>query len=493
MDAKTDEPNSGSDQRPQRRAARSLVLLVALCIALGTTVVGAPAAGESGPEGESPSLGFTDPRVILAVAVILASLLAIAFLSLAELSMVSVNRARLKRLAEDGDGRAQALQELFADEDSSYLSGIMTGIAVLIIILANATAWVVRSTGYAHLAPYATAAQIGVTLLVGEIIPKTMGAHQPERYALALAYAVRFVVRSLVFRATLKIMNAISRPVSRLFGVAAPHPRTRVSQEELEAMADVAEEEGVLEASEAQMIDGIISFRELTAREIMVSRMDVVAIEANCSIGEAADTIAREGKSRVPIYEADRDHIVGVLYANDVLARLYAGDAESSVGELARQPLAVPETMRIDRLFRELQQRSVHIAIVIDEHGGFDGIVTVEDILEEIVGGIHDEHDTEEELIIRLGADEWRVQASTPRHELEAELDIELPEGDFDTVAGFLATQTGSLPGPGERIVHQGFAFVVGQVNGPRIRTLTVKRLSAQEMRDEDNGDSGNG
>lgn len=434
----------------------------------------------SGSSASAP-LAWSHPQVVVALVAGLAALCVMSFLSLSELALVSVNRPRIRKLAEEHDRRAESLMVLFADEDASYLSGIMIAINVLVIVMANTTALVAILTGHASRGPWVAAIQIAVTLLVGEIIPKTLATHHAERYALLVARPIHWLVHSFAFRWGLAVVNAVSRPVRRLFGVAEMRGRVLISGEEIEALADVAEEEGVLEAEEAHMIDGIVAFRDLTTREIMVSRVDVVALPAECTVPEAVDSIAREGKSRIPVYEGDLDHVAGVLYANDLLAVYHEGRASGTVRELVRPAFAVPDTMRIDALFRELQRRRVHMALVIDEHGGVDGIVTIEDILEEIFGGISDEHDIEEDPVVELGPGEWRFLANTPRHEVETVLGIVLPDGEFDTIAGFMMTELHALPHTDERVDHEGYAFTVGEVEGPRVRTVLVRRLTAVE------------
>ncbi len=476
MDATTDEPNSPFARRPARHGRSVAVLLGAPLAAHALWAMG----DGSAPSTRAP-LDWSHPAVLVALAAGLAALCMMAFLSLSELALVSVSRPRVRKRAEEHDRRAELLMVLFADEDASYLSGIMIAINVLVIVVANTTALVAIRTGHGSHGPWIAAVQILVTLLVGEIIPKTLATHHAERYALLVAPPVHRLVHSLVFRWGLGVVNAVSRPVRRLFGVTELRGRVLVSSEEIEALADVAEEEGVLEAEEAHMIDGIVAFRDLTTREIMVSRVDVVALPADCSLPDAVDTITREGKSRIPVYEGDLDHVAGVLYANDLLAAYHEGRASGTVRELVRPAFAVPDTMRIDALFRELQRRRVHMALVIDEHGGVDGIVTIEDVLEEIFGGISDEHDTEEDPVVSMGPGEWRFLANTSRHEVETVLGIALPDGDFDTIAGFMMTELHALPHTGERVDHEGYAFVVGEVEGPRVRTVLVRRLSAVE------------
>jgi len=478
MDASTDEPHS---------TAHPVVIVATAVVAVALqTLVAEADPAQAGPE--STGLPVSDPWVLLAIGVFVCALAAAAFLSLAELALVSVNKVRIGRLAEEGHRRARALVELFADEDVSYLTGLLVAINVLIIIMANVTAWIVIRTGCDHLAVPAAALQIVVALMVAEIAPKTLASHDPERYALAVALPIRALVRSLPFRVGIGTVNAVSRPLRRALGVSELHRRTLITEEELEVMADVAEEEGVIEAEEGQMIDGIIAIGDRTAREVMVPRLDVIALEGSATVGEAADLISEEGKSRVPVYEGNHDNMIGVLYANDILAFLSQPDARDAtpVRELVRPAFSVPDTMYIDNVLKELQARKVHIALVFDEHGGFDGVVTIEDILEEIVGGIQDEHDDEAEGIVQTGDDEWLVQATTPRHELEAALGIELPDGEYDTTSGFVVTTLNTLPDPGEEILYGGYAFVVGETEGPRIKTVIVRRLSAAEAFDRD-------
>ncbi len=409
-------------------------------------------------------------------------LVGIAFCSLSEIALVSVNRSRIKKLAQEGNARAQVVRQMFEDPSVDYLSTLVVMINVFVLLLSNMMTWVWLHTGNEQYLKLATAGTIVLVLLFGEIMPKSYGAHSAEAIALRVGPWIARAARSLFARWVVGLVTLLTRPVLRLFRLdSVPGRRFAITAKELRVMTDMGQEEGVLEADEAQLLDSIISFTELTVREIMTPRVDVVAIEADQPLSEAIKLIAREGRSRIPVYEENLDNVIGILYANDILRAICQGRSEATIRELMRPPLRVPESKRIDELLRELQQKKVHLALVIDEHGGLDGVVTIEDILEEIVGEVVDEHDNEVAEIRQISEDTWMIAARAPRHDVEQALGIELPEGDFDTIGGFIIESLQTLPDPGQSVVHQGFKFEVASTEGPRIKQVRARRLSAEE------------
>jgi CBS domain containing-hemolysin-like protein len=220
----------------------------------------------------------------------------------------------------------------------------------------------------------------------------------------------------------------------------------------------------------------------------MVPRVDMVMVDASVPIAEAARIIAQSGKSRIAVHEEDDDEIIGILYATDVLRCFHAGDTEKTARDVAREPLLVPETKPVDDLFRELRQRRTHLALVIDEHGGVDGLVTMEDVLEEIVGDVRDEHDINEHPDIRqLDDGTYLVSGTTPRHEIEELLEIDLGDdnGEFDTIAGLLFLRADGLPEAGYYVDHGPFRFQVMSMDGPRIVEVRIASLAPSPSGEE--------
>jgi CBS domain containing-hemolysin-like protein len=303
----------------------------------------------------------------------------------------------------------------------------------------------------------------------GEAWPRALGS----RYARSLAIPAAF---------TLLALRGLFAPLRRLAARLSPRADGRaaplVDEAGLRTLVDAGEEGGAIEATEKEMIVSIFELHDTVVGEIMVPRPDMVAIPVTASLSEALNVILQAGYSRIPVYEGTIDHIVGVLYAKDLLRLLRDGIREASLRELLRPPYFVPEGKRIVGLLREMQQRRVHMAIVVDEYGGVAGLVTIEDILEEIVGEIQDEFDrSEEPLVLPLDERTYLFDGRVDLEEAERVLGVSLPSEGADTLAGYVYERLGRIPAAGEVFTDQGLEFRVEEVLGRRIRKLRVRRL----------------
>jgi CBS domain containing-hemolysin-like protein len=250
------------------------------------------------------------------------------------------------------------------------------------------------------------------------------------------------------------------------------------TEEELRGIAFDGDDGGVIEAEEREMIDNVLHLEATTARDIMVPRVDVVAVEERTPPREIVDTITGAGHSRLPVYRESIDRIVGVLYAKDLLPFVIGNTQELPLAKLVRPPYVVPESKRVDDLLTELRRNRVHIAVVADEYGGFAGLVTIEDILEEIVGEIQDEYDVEVELVERVGEGELIADGRLPLADVAEEFGLSLGEDDSGTVAGFVQRHLGRLPEEGDRFETAGLAVEVVAVEGRRVRRLRLLRVA---------------
>jgi CBS domain containing-hemolysin-like protein len=250
----------------------------------------------------------------------------------------------------------------------------------------------------------------------------------------------------------------------------------RFSEDNLHLLLKAGEEQGVIEADEKEMIASIVEFSTTRVREVMVPRVDIVAVDVETSLEEAARLMLEAGHSRVPVYRDNIDHIVGVLYAKDLLRCLIEGKVEVSIAEVVRPAYLVPETKNVDELLRELQQRKVHIAIVVDEYGGTAGLVTIEDLLEEIVGEIQDEFDVEEPSIEEISTSEFIFNARISLDEVSKRLHVEFPSEGGDTLGGFIYSQLGKVPAPGDAVSFGGVTLEVVSVEGQRIERVRARR-----------------
>jgi CBS domain containing-hemolysin-like protein len=253
-----------------------------------------------------------------------------------------------------------------------------------------------------------------------------------------------------------------------------------VAEEHLRDLIDVAASDDQLSVSRHAMLTAVFDLDDTVVREIMVPRPDMISVSAKSTLEEVVDVILQAGHSRIPVYGADRDEIDGVLYAKDVLALLHTGDSRPWT-ELLRPPLVVPELKSVEELLRELQLQQVHLAVVVDEYGATVGLITIEDILEELVGEIVDEYDHEVTLVEVLDDDRWRVDARLAVDDLAVLVDTKLPDDEWDTVGGLLFGMLGHIATPGERIAVDGVQLTAEQVRGRRISKVLVERCEVDE------------
>ena len=407
----------------------------------------------------------------LAIAVVL--ILVTAFFGAAEtaLSRMSLNRAL--KLVEARERGAERLVRLM--EEPARTLNILALLRIVLPVLSVAIVAVVLDHYLDDWLVVIVAAVGGAAaLFVGaEVAPKTLAVQRTEMVALRTARWVQLVARPLF-------------PITRLLiwagNVIAPGKGLKegpfVTEEEIREMIDVAESDEVIEESERAMIHSIFELGDTVVREIMVPRPDMVTVSVVDDLGTVLDTILRAGHSRIPVLGEDREQLLGVVYAKDVLRRLHTnGDEEGPWEDLMRLPTFVPELKPVDQLLREMQADKVHLAIVVDEYGATAGLVTIEDILEEIVGEIVDEYDREEKLIEQLGEDVWRLDARVPVDELNEMLGTDLPNEEWDTLGGLVFGLLGHVPSPGERVEVEGHRLTAERIRGRRIAKVLVKRL----------------
>ena len=430
-----------------------------------------------------------NPLELLIIAILI--LLNAVFVA-AEIALVTIRRTRVEQLVDEGRRGAERVRQLTL-QPGRFLAVIQLGITFIGFLAAayagtNITDGVARFLGGIQpIATYAgalalivvTALLSFVTIIFGELVPKTLALAHPERFALSLAGLVDLMGR--VLRPIVWALERVTNAVNRLLGVRDVD-HNQISTEELKLLIERGGEQGILEAEEEQMIHAVIELGERRVHEVMVPRTAIVALPATATLPDAIDRIIEQGHSRVPVYEASVDEVVGILYAKDLLPFLKdRTDARPSVRALLRTPVFVPESMSIDDLLHEFQRRKVHIASVLDEYGGTAGLVTIEDLLEEIVGEIQDEYDVHEEaMVVRLSDDEARVDGRAAVDDLAEIFDTELAledEDEYDTVGGLIYHRIGGVPSPGDQVDVDGLHLTVETTDGRRVgKVLVVRR-----------------
>lgn len=317
-----------------------------------------------------------------------------------------------------------------------------------------------------------------ITLTLGVLLPKKIAARIPEKWAFFCITPVYFVTKLLL--PFTGLVTATTNGILKLFGMNGKADEIDVTEEEIISMVNEGHEQGVIQASEAEMISNIFEMGEKEAQDIMTHRNNVVAIDADTSLKDAIAFMLEGKNSRYPVYEEDIDHIVGILHLKDAIRFHGSGDKqEISLRELEgllREPHFVPQTKNIDELFHEMQAEKLQMVIVVDEYGQTDGLVAMEDILEEIVGNIMDEYDVESEYIEEKGNDEYVIEGKTPLEELEERFDISFAEEEFDTLNGFLISKMDKIPEPDEQfdMDYKGYNFKLLSVEGKMIQSVLV-------------------
>ena len=409
------------------------------------------------------------------LALLLVTLVLAALAASAETALTSISRIKLRRLVDDGNRRAVIIQRLHQDPNK-YLTAILTLNTTAIIFSSTAASLIAQAHGLGDFWPELLIglADAFVVLVVAEITAKSL-ALSNMAYALAVAPIVDNATTAL--RLPIAGMSALARLLAPGRGkVRGPF----VTEEELKMLVTVGEEEGIIEEEEREMIHGVIEIGDMTVREVMVPRIDIIAVEVNKPVDVIVQLVLTHGHTRIPVYEETIDHIVGVAYAKDLL-RYSAGrgssvEKQGDLGKVMRKPYFVPENKNLSEFLHEMREHRVHMATVIDEHGQTAGVITIEDIIEEIVGPIRDEYDSlEEEELQFLAPNEALLDARVSLDDAREELGLYLRAEDVDSLGGFIYSQLGAIPHAGEVMDIEGATMTVVSVRGQRIGKVRVR------------------
>lgn len=410
------------------------------------------------------------------------------FLTAARSALANARRSDLRELAEKGNRQAHLAAAIA--EDSSrvlgtfHLANILTYFLLaslaISLFVPSTGAWLeARLGGINGLALSYLLVALGMALvayLISEMLPELLVHGNPDQWAMALAMPanVTLVLLSPVLWIATSLRRLLSTPLGSDHG--------SVTEEEIMTLVDAGEEEGSIQLGEKEMIYSIFQLDDTVAREIMIPRIDIVAVDVNTTLQQAREVIINAGHSRIPVYEESLDHIVGLVYAKDLIGVWHRGEHEVNLRSLLRPALFIPESKHVPDLLRELQNSKVHMAVVIDEYGGTAGLVTLEDIVEEIVGEIQDEYDVKEEVPFqRIGQDEYIFDAKINLDDFNHMMDMQLPDELSDTLGGFIYAELGKIPDPGETIQTGSVMLEVLSVEDRRIRKVRAKRIEREE------------
>ena len=325
------------------------------------------------------------------------------------------------------------------------------------------------------------------SLVLGELVPKRVAMYNPEKISFRIAGILTFV--AAVTKPFVKVLSLSVNAILRLIGIDPNSEPEEVTEEEIRMMVDVGGEKGVIEDTQKEMINNIFEFDDIDAGDIMTHRTDVSAVEINDPIQDVVEIAEKEGYSRIPVYEESLDKIIGIVYIKDLIG--YIGSSvpkQENLRKIMREPYFVPESMKCGMLFQEMTARRVQMAVVVDEYGGTAGIVTLEDLLESIVGNIQDEYDNEEEDFSVIDETTFTVDGTTPIDEVNEHVGVNLPEDEYDTIGGFVISLLGYLPNDGEmnELDYKNLHFTILNLEDKRIGKLKVEILPEEDEDDDD-------
>jgi putative hemolysin len=436
---------------------------------------------------------MTEPLVIVAAIVVM--LLGNGLFSGSEIAIISARRSKIDRLAEQGSRAARRVQEL-QDNMDRFLATVQIGVTVFGTLAGVLGGLLVsrylepyyEQTPLARFVPPALMASgvvgvgiVYVELVLGELVPKALALRYTER--IALMASAPFLMMFRWSRWLVDFLAASTHIVLRVFGVRETGPRTFVSEEEIKHIVKEGQRQGVLDQTEMEIIHSVFEFNDMPVRKVMVPRPKVFALDADTEPSQVGSKIVESGFSRIPAYEGSLDNVIGVVYVKDAL-RLLEKRQPVVIRKVLHPVHLVPETKKVGELLKELQKRRSHLAMVVDEHGSLSGLVTLEDLIEQIVGEIQDEYDWEERPIERLRDGSIVVEGTVPASQLRMEHGIPLPEGEFETVAGFMLERLGRVPKGGEVVQDGSHRFTVVDIEKNRISKVKIEK-TARPVHDE--------
>ena len=416
-----------------------------------------------------------------------------AFFAMSEIAIISLNDSKIEKMAENGHKKAKQIMRL-TENSSSFLSTIQIGVT-LAGFLTSASASQVFAQRLTDAVspilpdsiPVSLIHSISVVLITlimsyfslvfGELAPKRIAMQVPEKISFLAVGPLLFVAK--ITKPAVKLLSFSTNLVVRIFGFDPNSDEETVTEEEIRMMVDVGQEKGVIEDTQKEMIDNIFEFDDIDVSDIMTHRTDMYAVEANDSLQNVIDISVEQGYSRIPIYDDDPDNIIGIAYIKDLIQYIGKSLPENGLRSIMRKAYYVPESKKCGQLFKEMSESHVQMAIVVDEYGGTAGLVTLEDLLESIVGNIQDEYDNEDEEISRIDDATFTIDGTTDIEEVGDLIGVTFPEGDYDTLGGYIISRLGFLPSDGEMnsLEFENFRFTVLSVEDRRIGKVKVEIL----------------
>ena len=439
--------------------------------------------------------------------IVLAILILInAFFAATEIAFISLNDAKIEKQAKEGNKKAKQIKKMLR-EPSKFLATIQIGITLAGFLssafaadaFADDLAPMLQNLMPLGLAAWRNISIILITIILsyfslifGELVPKRLAMRNSEKIAFGTIGIIRAI--SIITAPFVKLLTASTNGVSKLFGISGTDEET-VTEEEIRMMVDVGEEKGSIKEEEKELINNVFEFNDKVVSEIMIHRKDIYAIDINSDIDNILKELDEYKYSRIPVYEENIDNIVGMLFIKDLLANVKKKE-KVKISKIIREPYFVSENKPIDELFRDLQKNKHQLAIVLDEYGGTAGLVTMEDIIEELVGNIFDEYDDEEKEFEKIDDNTFLISGSVSIHDLRKILGVEIPEGEYDTLSGYLIELLGRIPSDDEKpvIETKRVTYKIEDYEEKRILWVKACRNNVEEdvqevQEDEDKSD----
>lgn len=413
-----------------------------------------------------------------------------AFFAMSEIALITINDNKIRKMADNGDKQAKKIVKLISNS-SKFLATIQVGVTLSGFLTSASASQSFSKNVMAALSflPFSksfiealstfiiTVILSYFSLVLGELVPKKIAMQRAEVISFKVAGILNKIAN--VFDPFIRFLSASTNLVVKMLGFNPNASEETVTEEEILMMVDVGNEKGVIEKNAKNMISNIFDFDNTTLSEVMTHRTDVIAIEDTSSIKEAVDLAISTGYSRIPVFKDDLDNIIGIVYVKDLLKYICNTPPEGTkLTDIMRTAMFVPESKKCNELFAEMTASKTQIAIIIDEYGGTEGIITMEDLVESILGNIQDEYDNEEEEILQVSDNSFTVDGLATIDEISNLIDIDLPEGDYDTIAGLIFEKIGHIPTQDEHpsITIEDFTFTVKEVDDKRIAKVLIEK-----------------
>ena len=443
--------------------------------------------------------------LILQIVLLFVLILVNAFFATSEIAIISLNDSKIEKMAENGHKKAKQIMRL-TENSSSFLSTIQIGVTLAGFLTSASASQVFAqrltdavSPILPESVPVSLVHSISVVLITlimsyfslvfGELAPKRIAMQIPEKISFLAVGPLLFVAK--ITKPAVKLLSFSTNIVVRLFGFDPNSDEETVTEEEIRMMVDVGQAKGVSEDAQKELIDNICECDDIDVSDIMTHRTDMYAVEANDSLQHVIDISIERGYSRIPVYDDDPDNIIGIAYIKDLIPYIGKSLPENGLRSIMRKAYYVPETKKCGKLFKEMGESHVQMAIVVDEYGGTAGLVTLEDLLESIVGNIQDEYDHESAEISRIDDATFTIDGTTDIEEVGDLINATFPDGDYDTLGGYIISRLGFLPANGEMnsLEFENFRFTVLSVEDRRIGKVKVEILPYDEKREQKDDD----